>query len=61
MANITSKELRALEDQLNYEQMLVKKYHTFSTQITDPVLKSKCSEIANKHQQHFNTLLTYLQ
>ena len=61
MSTITSKELTALEDQLNYEQMLVKKYRAFSSQCSDGVLKAKCSQIADKHQQHFNTLINYLR
>lgn len=60
MANITSKELSALEDQLNYESLLVTKYRTFSEQCTDQVLKDKCTQIADKHQKHFNTLMYYL-
>ena len=58
--SITSKELTAIEDQLNYESMLVKKYRTFANQCTDPVLKAKCSQIADRHQNHFNTLMGYL-
>ncbi|MBC7765891.1 MAG: spore coat protein [Hyphomonadaceae bacterium] len=61
MPNITSKELSALEDQLNYEQMLVKKYRTFAGQCSDVALQNKCTQIANKHQEHFNKLMNYLQ
>ncbi len=60
MQNLTSKELSALEDQLNYENLLITKYRTFAEQCTDPTLKSKCSSIADKHQDHFNTLMYYL-
>ena len=58
---LSGKELTALEDQLNYEQTLVKKFATYSQQCQDPVLKEKCSRIADRHRQHFNTLMTYLQ
>jgi len=61
MANITSKELSALEDQLNSEQMLVKKYRTFANQCSDQQLKAKCTQIADRHLNHFNTLMNYLQ
>lgn len=61
MPNLTTKELAALEDQLGFEQILVKKYTALSTQCTDAALKSKCSEIAAKHQTHYNTLLNYLK
>lgn len=60
MANITTKELSALEDQLNYEQMLVKKYHTFANQCGDSTIKAKFVQIADKHQQHFNILMNHL-
>ncbi len=60
MGNITSKELSALDDQLNYEETLVKKYRTFASTCQDPELQCKCEEIADKHQQHFNTLMGYL-
>ena len=61
MTNISSKELTALEDQLGAEQTLIAKYRTFSTACNDVTLKSKYNQIADKHQQHFNTLLNYLQ
>jgi hypothetical protein len=60
MASITSKELSALEDQLNCEQVLVKKYHTFAGQCVDPQLKTKCEQVAARHQDHFNRLMTHL-
>ena len=60
MANISSKELSALEDQLGQEQVLIKKYQAFAGQCTDTVLKTKCQEIAMKHQQHYNTLINHL-
>jgi rubrerythrin len=61
MANITAKELTALEDQLNYEMVLVKKYRTLAGQSTDAEIKTKYSQIASKHQEHFNRLYSYLQ
>ena len=61
MTNLSAKELSALEDQLTSEQLLVTKYRTFSQNATDEVLKTKFNEIADKHQQHFNCLMNYLQ
>lgn len=60
MSNITSKELSALDDQLNLEKVLVKKYRTFANQCSDPQLKAKCNQIADRHQTHFDTLMNYL-
>ena len=58
--SLSSKELLALEDQLNYEQVLVKKYKSFAVQCTDPQLKTKCEQIAARHQDHFNRLISHL-
>lgn len=60
MTTMTSKELSALEDTLNSEMLLVKKYQSLANQCTDPQLKAICTEVAGKHQQHFNTLFQHL-
>lgn len=60
MANLTTKELAAVEDQMNLEQNLVKKYKLYAQQSTDPQLKTKCEQIAAKHQNHFTRLLNQL-
>ena len=60
MANITSKELTAIEDQLNLERNLVKKYQTYASMCTDPQIKSTCEQVAGQHQNHYNKLLCYL-
>lgn len=60
MANLTAKELSALEDQLNYEQMLVKKYKAYSQAAIDPQIKASCEQMANQHKQHFDTLMGHL-
>lgn len=61
MPALTTKELTALEEQLNSEQVLIKKYNTMAGQCTDPAIKSKLESIAVKHQQHYNKLVNYLQ
>ena len=60
MANLTTKELSAIEDQLCAEQTLVKKYQLYSQSSTDPQIKSKCEQIAAKHQTHFDRLMNQL-
>lgn len=60
MANLTSKELSALDDQLSLEQVLVKKYRTYASQCTDPQLRTKCEQVAARHMDHFNRLLSHL-
>ncbi len=59
--NLSTKELMALEEQLSFERLLVKKYRNYATDCQDAQLKAKCNQIADKHQQHFNTLMGYLQ
>ena len=59
--SLTTKELDAIEEQLRHEQVLVKKYRAFSQQCSDAQLKATCNRIADKHQQHFNTLMGFLQ
>lgn len=61
MANLTSKELSALEDQIGQEQTLIQKYRAMSNMCQDAQIKQSLSDFANKHQQHYNTLITFLQ
>jgi len=60
MANLTAKELTAIEDQLGIEANLIKKFRMYSQTSQDQQLKTKCEEIASKHQNHFNTLMGHL-
>lgn len=60
MANLTTKELSAIEDQLSVEQNLVKKYKMYAQQSTDPQLKTKCEQVAAQHQAHYSRLLSHL-
>jgi hypothetical protein len=60
LANLTTKELSAIEDQLCVEQTLVKKYQLYAQSSADPQLKSKCEQIAAKHQSHFDRLISQL-
>ena len=61
MANLTSKELTALEDQINYEMVLVTKYRAMAQLCNDSKTKTDLENIASKHQQHANTLMQFLQ
>jgi len=61
MENLTSKELTGIEEQLNAESILIKKNKTFAELSSDPEIKSKCEQIAARHQGHYNTLLQHLK
>jgi len=60
MASLTSKELTALEDQLTMEQNVISKFKMYSHTAVDSEIKDKCNCIANKHQQHYNNLISQL-
>ena len=61
MASLTSKELTALEDHLAMEQNIISKYKMYSQTATDSEIKDKCGCIANKHQKHYDTLISQLK
>ena len=61
MANLTSKELAALEDQIGCEATLVKKYEAMACLCADPRIQSQFNDFANKHRAHYNTLVSFLQ
>lgn len=57
---LSQKELTLLQDQINNERLLVAKFNSYAAQTTDPQLRSMCQQIAQRHQQHYNTLLQFL-
>ena len=59
--NLTAKELTAHEDQAGCEQVLVKKYKAMACLCSDTKLQGDLNVMADKHQQHYNTLMTFLQ
>ncbi len=60
MAELTSKELSAISDQLSKEETMIKKYKMYAQSMSDPQLKTKCEQIAAKHQNHYTRLLSQL-
>ena len=61
MAQITSKELSSIEDQLHLEENLVKKFKTYAENTSDMTLKNKFECVADKHQKHFDALYSQLK
>ena len=61
MANLTTKELTALDDQIRHEQVLVRKYQAVACLCTDAKVQGDLRSIADKHQKHCDTLLGFLQ
>ena len=60
MPQLTNKELNQLKDELSREQTLTKKCLRYAEMCTDPQLRSRCGQLAQKHQDHYNTLLNQL-
>ena len=61
MANLTSKELTALEDQIGCEATLVKKYEAMACLCADTRIQQEFNDYANKHRAHYNTLVSFLR
>ncbi len=61
MNELSEKELMALNDLLNDEELLVKKFQMLSEHSQDTEVKAKFTEIANKHQEHFKSLYAQLR
>ena len=60
MQNITAKELSVIEDQLNYEQLLIKKYKNYASMCQDAQLRTTCENLAAQHKTHYDTIMSYL-
>ena len=61
MPNLTTKELTALSDQLDFERVLHCKYLSAVQECQDQELKSKFQSCASQHLQNYNALLTNLR
>ncbi len=61
MTQLSEKELACLNDSLADEELLVKKFQMLADHTEDTEIKSKFTDIANKHQGHFNALYQHLK
>ncbi len=61
MTSLTPKELTAIEDQLNHEQTLINKYQAMACICTDNNVANQFRDYANKHQMHYDTLISFLK
>ncbi len=61
MSNLTAKELSSMNDLLDGEEHLVKKFQMLADSTNDPELKQTFSSISQKHQNHFNSIYAKLQ
>lgn len=60
MGTLSEKELSLINDSLNEEDLLVKKYQQLASQTQDQEISSKFEQIAQRHQKHFNDIYTLL-
>lgn len=61
MANLTTKELDALSDQLNYEKLMACKYTAAQEGCGDTALADTFSRCAQNHKDNYNDLLNFLK
>lgn len=61
MANLTTKELGALEDQLGFEKVMCCKYQEAMQQCSDQELKNSYRQYADQHRENYENLLKYLR
>ena len=61
MAQLSEKELSALNDLLADEQLLTKKFSMLAKQTNDSEIQQKFEQISQQHQGHVNALYEYLK
>ena len=57
---LSEKELSVIQDLLNEEELLVKKFTMLANLSQDETVKQQMLDIAQKHQGHFNGIYSYL-
>lgn len=60
MKELSEKELSVMQDLLNEEELLVKKFQMLASHSQDETVKQQMLDIANKHQGHFNDIYSFL-
>ncbi|MDR2091158.1 MAG: hypothetical protein LBP62_05855 [Clostridiales bacterium] len=60
MAQITGKELAAINDLLNYEQAAYKNCASISQNITDKKVKQTLKQAGESHRKRFDDLMSFL-
>lgn len=53
---LTQKEKTLLQDQLNHEEVCIRKYQSYAEQAQDPQLKQLFNQYANVEQEHHDTI-----
>jgi len=58
---LSQKEVLHLQDALEHEKLCVTKYNYYAQQLQDPQLSSIFRDLANREQQHVDTVTSLLQ
>ena len=61
MNELSEKELSVMNDLLNEEELLVKKFQMLANHAQDQTVKQQMLDIADKHQGHFNDIYSYIK
>ena len=56
MINLSTKERMLLEDEKSHEQLCIDKYNEYSNKASCPELKNLFSQLAQKEQEHLNSI-----
>lgn len=60
MANLTSKDLGILEDQMQHESLANHKAAAYAASIQDPQLKGLAASLAERHRRRYEAMYNYL-
>ncbi len=58
---LTQKETLYLQDAISHEQICVMKYNNYANQVQDTEISSMFRNLANREQQHIETINKLLQ
>ncbi|MBR4098848.1 MAG: spore coat protein [Clostridium sp.] len=61
MPNLTTKELQAISDQLDFEKVLHCKYLSAAQECQDQELRTSFQNCADRHKQNYTDLLSHLK
>ncbi len=57
---LTVKELEALNEELGSEQLMVKRCRAAADACGEQALRDHFTQMADRHQKHYDTLVTFL-
>ena len=61
MADLSEKELSSIQDILNQEDLLIKKFKNLSNQCEDEEIKDKLMSISDRHQKYYDSVYAELK